>query len=267
MNAILAAGPSLVMSTSEQVLFWVVAPIVVLGALALLFSKRAVVTACAVMLTMVGLAFLYVGMDAPFLGVVQVVVYTGAIMMLFVFVLMLVGVDISDSFIEVLRGQRLLGALMGLGLLAVLVGAAVRALWPPAQGVQVANAANTGSNPGALAKLLFSDFAFTLEITGCLLVIAAMGAVVMTHRERLARAITQRERAAARVRRGVQVAPLPSPGVYARHNAADIPALDPDGKPIEQSVAEVLRMRGQVFRLHGVKEDLLEAPPTTEEKP
>jgi NADH-quinone oxidoreductase subunit J len=250
----------LVMSTAEQVLFWTVGPIVVIAASALLFAKRAVVTACSVMLAMVGLAFLYVGLDAPFLGVVQVVVYTGAIMMLFVFVLMLVGVDISDSFIETIRGQRWLGALFSLGLVAVLAGAVLRSTFTRVVGVEEASA---GNNPGAVANLLFTDYPFTLEVTGCLLVIAAMGAVVLTHRVRLAKKVTQADMAALRVSQKMGLAPPPAPGSYARHNAADIPALDADGQAIEESVPSALRMRGQVHTLRGVRQDLLEgaAPP------
>jgi NADH-quinone oxidoreductase subunit J len=256
----LAAEASLVMSTSEQVLFWILGPIVVASSSALLFAKRAVVAACSVMLAMVALAFLYVGLEAPFLGVVQVVVYTGAIMMLFVFVLMLVGVDISDSFIETIRGQRWIGAILGLGLLVVLGGAAARASFTSVVGLKGVGA---GNNPGAVARLLFSDFAFTLEVTGCLLIIAAMGAVVLTHRVRLTKKVTQADMAAARIKQGMRITPPPAPGNYARHNAADVPALDAAGQPIEDSVPSVLRMRGQVHTLRGVSQDLVpgEVPP------
>ncbi|MDR3359886.1 MAG: NADH-quinone oxidoreductase subunit J [Bifidobacteriaceae bacterium] len=260
----LAAETGLVMSTAEQVLFWTVGPIALLGALALLFARRAVITACAMVLTMVALAFLYVGLDAPFLGMVQVVVYTGAIMMLFVFVLMLVGVDMSDSFIETLRGQRPLAVVFGLGLLAVLAGAVARAGFSRVAGLE---AASEGNNPGAVAKLLFSDYAFTLEVTGCLLIVAAMGAVVLTHRVRLAKKITQADRAARRLSKGMSLTPPPAPGNYARHNAADVPALDAAGEPIEDSVPSVLRMRGQVHSLRGLAEDLGPAEPPPARRP
>ncbi|MDR1440809.1 MAG: NADH-quinone oxidoreductase subunit J [Bifidobacteriaceae bacterium] len=251
----------LMMTTAEQFLFWIIGPIIVLGASALLFSKRAVLTACSVMVTMVGLAFLYVGLGSPFLGIVQVVVYTGAIMMLFVFVLMLVGVDVSDSFIETIRGQRWAGVLLGLGLLVVLSGAVFRSTFTFAIGT---DAASNGNNAGAVAHLLFSDFAFTLEITGCLLIIAAMGAVILTHRVRLTRPITQGEMMEIRTKRGMRLTPPPAPGNYARHNAADVPAIDARGKIIEDSVPSALRMRGQVHNLRGLPQDLLEdkVPPT-----
>ena len=93
-------------SAGEAVLFWVLAPLMVLAALSLLFARKAVHAAIAVMFVMVDLAILYVAQEASFLGVVQVVVYTGAVMMLFLFVLMLVGVDASDSLVETIRGHK-----------------------------------------------------------------------------------------------------------------------------------------------------------------
>ena len=91
------------------------APIAVLAALGVLFSKKAVHSALLLAATMLCLAVLYLAQDAPFLGVVQVVVYTGAVMMLFLFVLMLVGVDSADSLVETLRGQRVAAVAGGLG--------------------------------------------------------------------------------------------------------------------------------------------------------
>ena len=86
---------------------------------------------------------------------------------------------------------------------------------------------------------------FAFEVVGALLVTAALGALVLTHRQRLTPRVGQRERAEARVAAGVNLTPLPAPGVYARHNAMDVPALGPDGQPIEGSVPRVLRIRGQ----------------------
>ncbi|HZL81085.1 MAG TPA: NADH-quinone oxidoreductase subunit J [Demequina sp.] len=231
-----------VTTSAEAVLFWVLGPVMVLAALGLLFARKAVHAAMAVVVVMISLAFLYVAQDAPFLGVVQVVVYTGAIMMLFLFVLMLVGVDASDSLVETIRGQRWIGLLAGAGLGVVLVGVAVRATYPKAAGLQTPNA---DSNPVGIARTVFSDYAFALEVVGALLVIAALGALVLTHRQRLVPRIGQKERADSRVAKGERLTPLPAPGVYARHNAMDVPALDPRGNPIEESVSRVLRVRGQ----------------------
>ena len=228
-------------TTGEAILFWVLAVVMVLAACGLLFARKAVHAALSLVVVMIGLAFLYVAQDASFLGVVQVVVYTGAVMMLFVFVLMLVGVDASDTLTESLRGQRVLAVLGGLGLVVVLVGVLGRAHYGPATGLTQANA---DSNPVALARLVFGSYAFAFEIVGALLITAAVGAVALTHRQRLTPRVTQRERSEARVKAGT-VSGKPAPGVYARHNAMDVPALDPDGQPIDASVSRVLRVRGQ----------------------
>ena len=90
----------------EPVVFWITATLAVLGAVGMLVSHKAVHSALWVALTMINLAVLYVVQSAPFLGVAQVIVYTGAVMMLFLFVLMIVGVDASDSLIETIKGQR-----------------------------------------------------------------------------------------------------------------------------------------------------------------
>mgnify|MGYP001817569495 CR=1 FL=1 len=228
----------------EELLFWVVAPVMVLGALGLLFARRAVHAALSVVIVMVGLAVLYTANGAPFLGVAQVVVYTGAVMMLFLFVLMLVGVDSSDSLVETIRGQRWIAVLAGGGLLVVLGGVVLGVVLPPAAGL---DAASVGSNPEGVARLIFGDFVVAFELTGALLITAALGALTLTHRQRLTRRVRQRERAEHAMERlsgGGSVTPLPAPGVYARHNAANIPALDPRGVPIEASVPRVLRVRG-----------------------
>ena len=229
-------------SGGEATLFWVLAPIMVLAALSLLFSRKAIYAALGVVAVMISLAFLYVAQEAPFLGVVQVVVYTGAIMMLFLFVLMLVGVDASDSLTETLRGQRWIGVLFGLGLGVLLVTVVTQATYPVATGLDVAN---TDTNPVGVARLIFGNFIFAFEVVGVLLVTAALGALVLTHRQRLTAHVGQKERADARVAAGGVLAPLPAPGVYARSNAMDVPALDPTGAPIDISVSRVLRVRGQ----------------------
>jgi NADH-quinone oxidoreductase subunit J len=249
-NAVVTAVPAVLqdtgtVSTGETVLFWVIAPLMVIGALGLLFSRRAVHAALSVVVVMVGLAFLYTALEAPFLGVAQVVVYTGAVMMLFLFVLMLVGVDASDAFVETLKGQRWIAVLAAAGLLLVLGGVVVQAALPSAVGLEAANA---DTNPVGVARLIFSEFVFAFELTGALLITAALGALTLTHRQRLTRHVAQKETAdhvmSALAETG-RLTPLPAPGVYARHNAADVPALDPTGQPIAASVPRVLRIRGQ----------------------
>lgn len=232
-------------SGGEVVLFWVLAPLMVLAALGLLFARKAVHAAICVVFVMISLAILYIAQEAAFLGVVQIVVYTGAVMMLFLFVLMLVGVDASDSLVETIRGQRLIGVLLGLGLGSVLVGVVAQATFPPSVGL---TAANAESNPVALARILFADYVFALEVVGILLVTAAIAALVLTHRRRLVPRVGQRQISDAKVAalaEGGLLTSLPAPGVYAQNNAMDTPALDPQGRPIEHSVSRILRIRGQ----------------------
>jgi NADH-quinone oxidoreductase subunit J len=259
--AVLAAAAttaSVEPSTGEAVLFWILAPVMVLSALGLLFARKAVHAAMSVVVVMIGLAVLYVTQQAPFLGIVQVIVYTGAVMMLFLFVIMLVGVDASDSFVETITGQRWIGFLLGVGLLAVLAGVVLTATIPTTTGLETANA---HGNPEGVAHVVFGRYVFALEAVGTLLVTAAVGAIVLTHRQRLVPLVGQRERVDARVagiEDGSVITPLPAPGVYARSNAMDVPALGPDGVPLEASVPRVLRIRGQERSVDEVRATAIE---------
>ena len=185
----------------------------------------------------------YVALQAPFLGMVQVIVYTGAVMMLFLFVLMLVGVDSSDSLVETIKGQRLAAVLLGLGFGALLMAVLHQPQYPATTGL---TQVNVDGNITALAGVIFGPDVWAFEVTSALLITAALGAMVLAHRERLEPRATQRELSQQRIRSGVVKAPLPAPGVYARHNAVDIPALLPDGSPSELSVSRVLVARGQM---------------------
>ncbi|GGP92141.1 NADH-quinone oxidoreductase subunit J [Streptomyces roseolilacinus] len=230
-------------STGEAVQFWLLGTVAVIGALCTVLMRKAVHSALCLAGTMIILAVFYLANGAYFLGVVQVVVYTGAIMMLFLFVVMLVGVTAADSLKETIKGQRWLALLCGLGFGALLVAGIGRASLDTFNGL---GAANAGGNVEGLAALLFTKYVFAFEITGALLITAAVGAMVLTHRERTERARTQRELSEQRVREGKQLPPLPAPGVYARHNAVDIAGLLPDGTPSELTVNRTLRARGQV---------------------
>jgi NADH-quinone oxidoreductase subunit J len=227
--------------------FWVLAPLMVAAALGVLFAPKAVHAALLLAVVMIGLAVLYAVQDAPFLFAVQIIVYTGAILMLFLFVLMLVGVDASDSVVETIKGQRLMASVVGLvfGLILVLgIGQVSLGL---VTGLDQANA--DGNVPG-LAQLLFSKYVFAFEATSALLITAAIGAMVLAHRERLTPKLTQGDLAAQRMRdyaeHGKHPGPLPSPGVFARHNAVDTPALLPDGTPSQISVSRLFQTRGTV---------------------
>jgi len=104
-------------------------------------------------------------------------------------------------------------------------------------------AANGTNNLSGLATLIFTTYVFPFEVTGALLITAALGAMVLAHRERTTPRPTQRQLAARRLESG-QMAPDPSPGVYALHDAADRPALLPDGTTSDLSVSTVLAPRG-----------------------
>jgi NADH-quinone oxidoreductase subunit J len=231
-------------STGEQILFWVLGPISVLAALGLLFAKKAVHAAIGVAVVMVNLGIFYLAQEADFLGIIQIFVYTGAVMMLFLFVLMLVGVDAADSLVETLKGQKVAASLLALGLAVLLFSAIGRAQFAPMRGLSEVN--TDPGNVSGVANLIFGQYVCTFEITSSLLITAALGAMDMAHRERLGPRPSQRLWAQRRIRENVNVAGLPAPGVYARHNAVDTPALLPDGTPSELSVSRVLSAREQV---------------------
>ncbi|MGW2957018.1 NADH-quinone oxidoreductase subunit J [Streptomyces sp. NPDC001220] len=230
-------------STGEAFQFWVLGTVAVFGALGTVLMKRAVHSALCLAGTMIILAVFYLANGAYFLGIVQIVVYTGAIMMLFLFVVMLVGVTAADSLTETIKGQRWLALLCGVGFGVLLFAGIANASLKNFNGTGQANA---NGNVEGLAALIFTKYVFAFEITGALLITAAVGAMVLTHRERTERAKTQREQSEQRVREGKHLPPLPAPGVYARHNAVDIAGLLPDGTPSELTVNKTLRDRGQI---------------------
>ncbi|MEU0069696.1 NADH-quinone oxidoreductase subunit J [Streptomyces sp. NPDC006332] len=230
-------------STGEAFQFWVLGTVAVIGALCTVLMKKAVHSALCLAGTMIILAVFYLANGAYFLGVVQIVVYTGAIMMLFLFVVMLVGVTAADSLKETIKGQRWLALLCGLGFAVLLFAGIGNASLTEFNGLGQANA---NGNVEGLAALIFTKYVFAFEITGALLITAAVGAMVLTHRERTERPKSQRELAEQRVRENKHVPPLPAPGVYARHNAVDIAGLLPDGTPSDLTVSKTLRERGQI---------------------
>jgi NADH-quinone oxidoreductase subunit J len=109
--------------------------------------------------------------------------------------------------------------------------------------------ANAEGNVQGLAKLLFSDYVWPFEVVSALLITAALGAMVLAHHERTVARPTQRESAIARFRTGslASAAGLPGPGVFARHNAVDVPALLPDGTPAPTSISATLKARGDML--------------------
>ena len=236
-DGILAA--SNVAANTQAVFFWILAPVAVLAALGMVLARKAVHSAILLAVVMLVLAVFYAMQGAPFLAFTQIIVYTGAVLMLFLFVLMLVGVSSLDSMKETIRGQRLLAAILVIALLvllAVMIGhAAIGPAAPASSGYGAANIQG-------LARLIFNRYVFAFEVTSALLITAALGAMVLAHRERTSPKLTQRDLSRQRIASG-QPAPLPGPGVYARHDAADLPALLPDGSPAPGSVSAAIAGR------------------------
>ena len=239
--------PLLTIQGPETALFWFLAPLAVLAALGMLLVKKAVHSALLLAWVMITLAIYYIAQDALFLGVVQIIVYTGAVMMLFLFILMLVGVDSSDSLTETITGLRPIAITAALGfggLLVSLLGHATLGREP----VGLTDA-NSSGNVQGLAALLFSKYVWPFEVVSALLITAAIGAMVLAHHQRTNIRPTQREQAVNRFRSGslAGAAGLPGPGVFARHNAVDVPALLPDGTPAPSSISATLKARGDVI--------------------
>ncbi|HEY6749563.1 MAG TPA: NADH-quinone oxidoreductase subunit J [Mycobacteriales bacterium] len=225
-------------SNGEAVLFWILGPIALAGAFGTVLARNAIHSALFLVMTMGSLGAFYFIQEAPFLGAVQIIVYTGAIMILFLFVLMLVGRDSSDSIVETLRGQRWAATLFGLGLALLVAGGLYRALKDtPLTGLA---AANTGGNVNQIAELLFTKYLFAFELTSALLITAAVGAMLLTHierepGERRGQKVQSRERV-----RSSRPQPLPGPGVFATHNSVATPALLPDGTVAPESVSALV---------------------------
>ena len=224
-------------STGEQIGFWILAPIAVLGALAMVIARNAVHCALFLAAVMMSLAGLYALQDAPFLAAVQVIVYTGAILMLFLFVLMLIGVDSSDSLVETLRGQRIAALLVGVGFTGLLIGSIGGAVAGKNVGLDQANA---DGNVIGIARLLFTKYVFAFEVTSALLITAALGAMVLAHKERLVPRLTQKQLSRQRFASDHPF-PLPGPGVFAEGNSIARGALLPDGTIAPGSLAPTLQ--------------------------
>jgi NADH-quinone oxidoreductase subunit J len=250
-SSIILAASAAHVSTGEAWTFWILAPLALLGAIGMVGARNAIHSALFLVLTMLSLGVFYIVQSGPFIGLVQIIVYTGAIMMLFLFVLMLVGRDASDSVIETLRGQRVAAVVFGIGLAALLCAGLFRALehQPSATGAQTLNGANganvvDGGNVQGIAHLLFTRYLFAFELTSFLLITAALGAMVLTHIHRSkGEKLSQPERMRARFAPGNYPAPKPGPGVFALSDSVATPARLPDGSPSERSTSPILETR------------------------
>ncbi|HYZ54237.1 MAG TPA: NADH-quinone oxidoreductase subunit J [Streptosporangiaceae bacterium] len=239
MSPVLASAATTAAVTTQSVVFWLLAVVSVGAACGMVLARRAVHCAIFLAAVMLSLAVFYAMQGAPFLAFVQVIVYTGAVLMLFLFVMMLIGVSSADSLVETIRGQRLAAAVAGIGLVVLLLLGIGHTVIGPAQPM---TSIGGQGNLSGIATLIFTTYVFPFEVTSALLITAALGAMVLAHRERTSPKLTQRELSRRRIA-SKWPTPLPSPGVYALHNAVDMPALLPDGTPSELSVSPVLTRR------------------------
>ncbi|MCW2639473.1 MAG: NADH:ubiquinone oxidoreductase subunit [Dactylosporangium sp.] len=238
------AAASDAMKGGEATAFWILAPIAVLCAIGMVWARNAVHSALFLVITMMCLGVFYIVQAGPFLGFAQIIVYTGAIMMLFMFVLMLVGRDASDSLIETLRGQRMAAIVLGIAFAGLVATGLFRALGSVnAVGLTAANT-KRGGNVQGLAELLFTKYVFAFEVTSALLITAAVGAMLLAHverrkEERRSQPAMMRERFAP----GNYPGPKPGPGVFATSDSVATPARLPDGTPTDRSVSKILPTR------------------------
>jgi NADH-quinone oxidoreductase subunit J len=232
------------MTTGEKVTFWILAPFALLGAIGMVWARNAVHSALFLVLTMFVLGVFYVLQAGPFIGMVQIIVYTGAIMMLFLFVLMLVGRDTSDALIETLRGQRTAAIVIGIGFAGLVCTGVYRATHHfTSTGLNTANSEH-GGNVQGIAALLYTRYLFAFEVTSALLITAAVGAMILAHVERRKEdRVTQLERMKARFAPGNYPGPKPGPGVYATSDSVATPALLPDGTFADRSISKILPTR------------------------
>lgn len=166
-------------------MFTVAAVAILAGAFGVILSSNPVHSALMLVMTLFGIAVLFVSQQADFLAAVQVIVYAGAIVVLFLFVIMLIGVDrIEDLRVEPLRGQRLAAAVAGVLTLAEVLVLA-RSRWATGAPSVAGTASGPGSNVEKLARSLFTRYLLAFEVTSVLLVIAVVGAVVLARRTKV----------------------------------------------------------------------------------
>lgn len=234
-------------STGEAVLFVVVAAMMIAGALGVLFLRKAAYAAISMVVVMVGLAVLYLMHGAPFMGIVQVVVYTGAIMMLFLFVLMMIGLHASDEYQTQNRTYITVAVSIAVVLL-VGIGVAVAFTGLPGT-TEFQVDAYSDAPVEQLATTLFANYWFSMELSGTLLIVAVVGAVLLTNGDRLTKRHSQRSvveaKMAAYAARGRHVGQHTAPGVYAQSTSVDVGALSGETQSVvTESIPRVLRVRG-----------------------
>ena len=233
--------------TAAQVAFWGLAPIMVLLAIGMVISRKPAHSALCLGGVMLGLAVQYAVLEAPFLFVTQIIVYTGSVMMLFVFTMMLIGVDSKETMVETLKGHRIASLILVVAFAALLIMVVTRGVVGDELGMERANSA-FGGNVEGIAALVVGRWVVAFEATAALLITGALASMVLAHSDVLTPKERQKARLLRRMREyadnGSHIGPLPNSGVYARHNAIHYPALLPDGSVAESSVSPTLVARG-----------------------
>lgn len=170
--------PQMVATLPQTVTFWIIAPISVVSAAAMLLQRNSVHAALLLIVNFFTIAVFFLLLDSSFLFIVQIIVYAGAIMVLFLFVIMLLGVDRGESLIERLKGQRTLAILLGLGLIAEIFFSVRLGIGFVDKTLPNFDVVNAGGNVHALSRVLFSAYFFPFEVTSILLIVAAVGVVL-----------------------------------------------------------------------------------------
>lgn len=171
----------------ELVVFILAAAMILVGALGVILRNNPVHAALSLVLTLFGVAVMFVAQDAHFLAAVQVIVYAGAIVVLFLFVIMLLGVDTSEDIrSEPFKVQRPLAAIVGLGVTGLVIASAVASRHVISQrgsGLVLPDGSGDGdSNIKQLSRSVFGDYVVAFEVTSVLLVVAVVGTVMLTRR-------------------------------------------------------------------------------------
>lgn len=248
--AVAASPLSQTYGLGQSIFFWICATCMVALGIGILVLRKAVHSAICMIGVMICLAMMYVSLGAKFLGVVQIVVYTGAVMTLILFIIMMIGVSASDNYRRTRAGLRWGAGVLGLvGM--IIYGFVAYLAYLPTTGTIPAvktEAGGTDSNPVLVALSIFTDHMFTMEVVGGLLIIAAIGAMSLTHSDLLRKVFRQPETSAARLleyqARGTHPGQRPAPGVYAETNAVDAPAISGETESaVKSSVMPALRAR------------------------
>jgi NADH-quinone oxidoreductase subunit J len=181
----------------ELFVFICAAAMILGGALGVVLRSHPVHAALSLVLTLFGVAVLFVALEAHYLAAVQVIVYAGAIVVLFLFVIMLLGVDRSEDLrVEPVKVQRPLAVLVGVGTLALLVTAIVtarEAVRPRGDGLAVGTVDDPDANVNELARSLFGDHVVAFQLTGVLLLLAVVATVMLARRPRRSSPSAQRD--------------------------------------------------------------------------